>query len=104
MKDHSNFIAIIGAGISGLALGIILQRNKIPCIIFEKSQKISEYGAGISISPNGLAVLNNLDVINEFKPLSRQPHKQFFFQIIKKLIRFLQTFSQLQEKVSTKFF
>ena len=79
MKDYSNHIAIVGAGISGLALGIILQRNKIPCIIFEKSEKISEYGAGISISPNGLAVLNNLDVIYDLKPLSRQPEQAIFF-------------------------
>ena len=85
MKDHSNFIAIIGAGISGLALGIILQRNKIPCIIFEKSEKISEYGAGISISPNGLAVLNNLDVINDLKPISRQPEQAIFFSNNKKI-------------------
>ena len=39
MKDYSNHIAIVGAGISGLALGIILQRNRIPCVIFEKSEK-----------------------------------------------------------------
>ena len=79
MEGYSNHIAIIGAGISGLALGIILQRNKIPCVIFEKSEKISEYGAGISISPNGLAVLNNLDVINDLKLLSRQPELAIFF-------------------------
>ena len=85
MKDHSNFIAIIGAGISGLALGIILQRNKIPCIIFEKAETISEYGAGISISPNGLAVLNNLDVIKDLKALSRQPDQAIFFSNNKKI-------------------
>ena len=79
MKDYSNHIAIVGAGISGLALGIILQRNKIPCVIFEKSEKINEYGAGISISPNGLAVLNNLDVLNDLKALSRRPESAIFF-------------------------
>ena len=79
MEGYSNHVAIIGAGISGLALGIILQRNKIPCVIFEKSEKVSEYGAGISISPNGLAVLNNLDVINDLKLLSRQPELAIFF-------------------------
>lgn len=79
MEGYSNHIAIIGAGISGLALGIILQRNKIPCVIFEKSEKVSEYGAGISISPNGLAVLNKLDVINDLKLLSRKPELAIFF-------------------------
>ena len=79
MKDYSNHIAIVGAGISGLALGIILQRNRIPCVIFEKSEKINEYGAGISISPNGLVVLKNLDVLNDLKLLSRQPKSAIFF-------------------------
>ena len=79
MKDYSNHIAIIGAGISGLALGIILQRNRIPCVIFEKSEKISEYGAGISLSPNGLVVLKNLDVLDDLKLLSRQPKSAIFF-------------------------
>ena len=49
MDDITKYIAIIGAGISGLALGIILKRYNIPCVIFEKSEKISEYGAGISL-------------------------------------------------------
>ena len=79
MKDYSNNIAIVGAGISGLALGIILKRNKIPCVIFEKSEKINEYGAGISISPNGLVVLKNLDVLNDLKLLSRRPKSAIFF-------------------------
>jgi len=79
VKDYSNFIAIIGAGISGLALGILLQKNKIPCVIFEKADKVSEQGAGISISPNGLAVLNKLEVIQELKLQSRQPDNAIFF-------------------------
>ena len=79
MKDYSNHIAIVGAGISGLALGIILQRNRIPCVIFEKSEKINEYGAGISISPNGLVVLKNLDVLNDLNLLSRRPESAIFF-------------------------
>ena len=73
MKDYSNYISIIGAGIGGLALGNILKKNDIPCVIFEKSEKISEYGAGISISPNGLKVLEKLDLGERFKEVSAQP-------------------------------
>ena len=65
MEDITKHIAIIGAGISGLALGIILKCNILPCVIFEKSEKISEYGAGISLSPNGLKVLKDLDVFKK---------------------------------------
>ena len=79
MKDISKHIAIVGAGISGLALGIILKKNNIPCLIFEKSKKISEYGAGISLSPNGLRVLKDLDVFNNIKTKSCNPRNAIFF-------------------------
>ena len=42
---YKDYIAIIGAGISGLTLGIVLKKQNIPCIIFEKFPSISEYGA-----------------------------------------------------------
>jgi 2-polyprenyl-6-methoxyphenol hydroxylase-like FAD-dependent oxidoreductase len=50
VEIYKNSIAIIGAGISGLALGIILNKQNIKSVIFEKSSSVSEYGAGISIS------------------------------------------------------
>ena len=58
-------IAIIGAGISGLMLGCILRENKIDCTLFERSKTISEYGAGISISPNGLLLLEQQEILEE---------------------------------------
>ena len=79
MKDISKHIAIVGAGISGLALGIILKKNNIPCLIFEKSERISEYGAGISLSPNGLRVLKDLEVFNNIKTNSCNPRNGIFF-------------------------
>ena len=65
MDKYHNHIAIIGAGISGLALGCILQEAKIPVVIFEKSNEVSNYGAGISISPNGIKILKNLKIYKE---------------------------------------
>ena len=54
-------------------MGNILKKNDIPCVIFEKSEKISDYEAGISISPNGLKVLEKLDLGERFKEVSAQP-------------------------------
>ena len=85
IKMHNNFvsiyknhIAIIGAGISGLTLGIVLKKEKIPCVIFEKFSSISEYGAGISISRNGQKVLKELKVLDELKLVSGNPKKANF--------------------------
>ena len=66
-------IAIIGAGISGLMLGCILRENKIDCTLFERSKTISEYGAGISISPNGLLLLEQQEILEELNKNSCNP-------------------------------
>lgn len=66
-------IAIIGAGISGLMLGCILREKKIECTIFERSKTISEYGGGISISPNGLLLLEQVGVLDELNKNSCNP-------------------------------
>ena len=79
MKNYSNHVAVIGAGIAGLTLGNILKVNNIPCVVFEKSNNIKEQGAGISISSNGLRVLDYLKVMEAFNNVSRQPKKAIFF-------------------------
>ena len=56
-------------GIAGLSLGCFLLRKDIKPIIFERSSKIREGGAGISISPNAI---NLLDKINLKENLSNE--------------------------------
>ena len=69
----NNKIGIVGSGISGLMLGCVLKQNLIDCIIFERSSNISEYGAGISISPNGLALLDRINVLDSLRIISCRP-------------------------------
>ena len=83
MEDYSKHIAIIGAGISGLALGNILKKNNIPCVIFERYSDISEHGAGISISPNGLTVLEELNLLKDLKDISGNPKRAIFYSNLK---------------------
>jgi salicylate hydroxylase len=88
MKDFSGHIGIIGAGISGLALGCFLKKANIPVVIFEKSNDISEHGAGISLSPNGLRVLKALGIFKKIQRLSGNPNKAYFFSNNKKVTSF----------------
>lgn len=88
VNNYSNHIAIIGAGISGLALGCILKKANIPAVIFEKSKDISDYGAGISISPNGIKVLKNLDLYDEVAAASSNPKQADFYSGNKKITSF----------------
>ncbi|MFT6605865.1 MAG: salicylate hydroxylase [Halocynthiibacter sp.] len=55
-------IAIVGAGIGGLAMSIALAQRGASVRVFEQADAISEVGAGLQISPNGLAVLRALGV------------------------------------------
>lgn len=73
MNNFSDHIAIIGAGIAGLSLGCFLKKSGLPVVIFEKSSTVSNYGAGITISPNGINILKYLDIKNEFISNSFSP-------------------------------
>ena len=62
MNKYQDCIGIVGSGIAGLSLACILKESKIPVIVFEKSKEVSNYGAGVSISPNGIRVLKYLNI------------------------------------------
>lgn len=53
-------IVIIGAGIGGLAAALALKARGADVTVLEQSESISEVGAGLQISPNGVAVLRAL--------------------------------------------
>jgi len=55
-------VAVIGAGIGGLAVAQALARRGADVTILEQAPAISEVGAGIQISPNGAAVLDALEL------------------------------------------
>ena len=50
-------IAVVGAGIGGLAAAIALAQRGARVRVFEQAAALGEVGAGIQIGPNGVAVL-----------------------------------------------
>mgnify|MGYP003331744679 CR=1 FL=1 len=61
----TNKIGIIGAGISGLTLGCLLAKGSKNCTIYEKADGPSNYGAGISLSPNIIRLLDELEILEK---------------------------------------
>jgi salicylate hydroxylase len=53
-------IAVLGAGIGGLAAARALALRGARVTVFEQAEAIREVGAGLQISPNGMAVLRGL--------------------------------------------
>ena len=75
MKSYSSHIGIIGGGIAGLTVGCALRLQGINTIVFERADEVSEYGAGISISPNALRPLQKLGIRDGFVDRSFVPEK-----------------------------
>ena len=60
MPGSGRIYYIAGAGISGLTLALALAKFGASVVVLERSPVLSEFGAGLQISPNARHVLNDL--------------------------------------------
>tara|TARA_Y100000816_G_scaffold6928_1_gene4325 strand:+ start:103 stop:1278 length:1176 start_codon:yes stop_codon:yes gene_type:complete len=67
MRSNPLEISIVGAGIGGLVAALALKKRGHKPIIYEKSESLSELGAGIQLSPNANKVLKYLGVMEELQ-------------------------------------
>jgi 2-polyprenyl-6-methoxyphenol hydroxylase-like FAD-dependent oxidoreductase len=52
---------IAGAGIAGLAAGVVLRRVGLEVAVFERSRVLGDVGAGLVLWPNGRRTLEALE-------------------------------------------
>ncbi|MGH3202346.1 MAG: FAD-dependent monooxygenase [Streptosporangiaceae bacterium] len=53
---------VVGGGLGGLAAAVALTRAGIGVGVYEQAQQLAEVGAGVSLAPNGLRMLERLGV------------------------------------------
>ena len=70
-------IAVIGAGVSGLTAGYALKKIGLEVEIFERSQSIEEFGAGITLSKNATLLLQDLDLMEVLSSKGYYPMGSF---------------------------
>ncbi|MEU6227075.1 FAD-dependent monooxygenase [Streptomyces sp. NPDC047042] len=63
-------IAIVGGGITGLALAAALNRFGIGCEVYEQAQELGEVGAGIQLSPNAVRLLHRIGLAESLAGVS----------------------------------
>jgi len=53
---------VVGGGIGGMAAAVALARAGIDVKVYEQARELTEVGAGVSLAPNGLRMLDRLGV------------------------------------------
>jgi salicylate hydroxylase len=53
---------VVGGGIGGIAVAVALTRAGIGVRVYEQAEQLAEVGAGVSLAPNGLRMLDRLGV------------------------------------------
>lgn len=66
-------VAIVGAGLGGLAAACALRKHGIDATIYERAPELGEVGAGIQLGPNAVKVLRALGVERELMATACEP-------------------------------
>ena len=73
MTKRSPRIAIVGAGMGGLAAAATLRRSGIEVRVYEQAKSFARIGAGIQQSANALRVLRAIGVEDRVRRVAFQP-------------------------------
>ena len=66
-------VAVIGAGVSGLTAGYALRKAGIEVDIFERSESIKEFGAGMTLSKNATILLQEIGLMESLSSVGHHP-------------------------------
>ena len=56
---------VVGGGLGGMAAAVALTQAGIDVQVYEQAQRLTEVGAGVSLAPNGLRMLERLGLAEE---------------------------------------
>jgi len=66
-------IAIVGAGLGGLAAAIALRRQGFEVQVYEQAAELAEFGAGINISPNSVKFFHAVGLADKLHAVASEP-------------------------------
>jgi salicylate hydroxylase/6-hydroxynicotinate 3-monooxygenase len=74
MARKSPKIAIIGAGMGGLAAAATLRKVGVEVQVYEQAARFARVGAGIQMLPNSCHVLKGIGVLDDLKKIAFEPY------------------------------
>jgi salicylate hydroxylase len=78
MAESRSRVAIIGAGIGGLSLGLALQERGIEADVFEQAPELAEIGAAIALSANSIREFTRLGLEGDLASASAIPSELIY--------------------------
>lgn len=72
-NNNNNRIAIVGAGVAGIALAILATKQGYQVSLYERDNKVSSIGAGVTLWPNAIFVLQQMGLEKEIKRTGGAP-------------------------------
>ncbi len=73
MSEETLRVAVIGAGIGGLAAAMVLRRSGMLVEVYEQAPVLTEVGAGLHLAPNGSRLLHRLGLGERLREVAVQP-------------------------------
>src|SRR6187431_2127922 len=67
-------VAIVGAGMGGLAVAATLRRVGFDVAVYEQAARFARIGAGIQMMPNSMKVLREIGIEERLREISFAPH------------------------------
>ena len=67
-------IAVVGAGMGGLAVAATLRRVGIDVQVYEQASRFARIGAGIQMMPNSMKVLRQIGIEERLRATSFAPY------------------------------
>mgnify|MGYP000008578412 CR=1 FL=1 len=71
--NNINRIAIVGAGVAGMALAILATQQGCQVSLYERDSQVSSIGAGVTLWPNAMFVLQKMGLEEEIKRVGGKP-------------------------------
>ncbi len=74
MADRKLSIAVVGAGMGGLAVAATLRQAGIDVRVYEQAHQFARIGAGIQMMPNSMKVLRGIGIEERLRRTAFQPY------------------------------
>jgi len=74
-------VIVAGGGIGGVAASLALQRDGVDVLLLEQAPALGEVGAGLSLAPNAMKVLDYLNVSEDIRQVAVKTEESVLFDM-----------------------